>query len=139
MHLINPSTSGQLQTSYCIHLPSGDLRASTDGSGGGWWDEWQHFADQFYSFVESGYGQLTFQFQLCSLLDYEQFVHTLSRTRTTKGDRVKDNAVIWLLTQCLRIQQRIDMKLLNLQHWTLSSNCSKGICWRKRMAFTLAF
>lgn len=53
-----------------------------------WWGQWQCFADQFYAFVDNGF------------IDFEQFVAKLSRARMT-GTLKRDNAIVWLLTQCL--------------------------------------
>lgn len=56
-----------------------------------WWGEWCCFADQFYNWVEIG------------LIDFEKFVLTIAEKHTSSGAPLKDNAIIWLIVQCLRI------------------------------------
>ena len=37
------------------------------------------------------------------LIDFQQFMAHLSRSHISAGKKIQDNAVVWLLTQCLRI------------------------------------
>eukprot|EP00026_Physarum_polycephalum_P000590 Phypoly_transcript_00591.p1 GENE.Phypoly_transcript_00591~~Phypoly_transcript_00591.p1 ORF type:complete len:1441 (+),score=280.99 Phypoly_transcript_00591:85-4407(+) len=62
-----------------------------------WWGEWCCFADQFYIWVEIG------------MLDYEKFVLVLAEKYTRAGNPLKDNAIIWLLGQCLPLDHVKEM------------------------------
>eukprot|EP01117_Protostelium_nocturnum_P015691 TRINITY_DN6100_c0_g1_i1.p1 TRINITY_DN6100_c0_g1~~TRINITY_DN6100_c0_g1_i1.p1 ORF type:complete len:1488 (+),score=546.43 TRINITY_DN6100_c0_g1_i1:535-4464(+) len=56
------------------------------GDDDGWWTEWQHFADQFYTYVEKG------------VLDFERFIHSLHRSQ--KQENFQENALVWMIMQC---------------------------------------
>jgi hypothetical protein len=83
-----------------------------------WWGQWQIFAEQFYALVEDGYvlkifinitnyksNKLIYVVvdNFFRLIDFQQFVLSLSRARTSGGSKIKDNSVLWLLTQCISI------------------------------------
>ena len=56
-----------------------------------WWGEWQRFGSQFYTLIES------------KMINFEDFVLKLSQSKAN-GKVVKDNGVIWLISQCLPIE-----------------------------------
>jgi mediator of RNA polymerase II transcription subunit 23 len=55
-----------------------------------WWGQWQNFSEELYAFVEDG------------LIDFGQFIMSLAKSqRLSTPARIKDNSVIWLIAQCL--------------------------------------
>lgn len=55
-----------------------------------WWGQWQNFSEELYAFVEDG------------LIDFGQFIISLGKSqRQSTPGRIKDNVVIWLIAQCL--------------------------------------
>lgn len=80
-----------------------------------YWDEWQHFSEQFYSFVENELTKifyslitiaifLTFFFLLTiiRLIPFDKFVQTLAlHVKNNKNEPLRDNSIIWVLVQCL--------------------------------------
>jgi len=75
---------------------------SNESKDDAWWYEWQHFADQFYTVVD------------CNILDIEKYLHILYRNQKSEPNTYQNNALIWLINQCIPLEQT--QKLIRDDH-----------------------